>query len=460
MMKLHTKMKEMIINAPHIADAVLDCVADGVFTVDRDFRITYFNQAAEDILGYDRREVLGRQCSEIFKSTICDNGCGLKRSLEHDRPVMMRAIYVTNANGDRLPVCISAGVLRNEDGEVIGAVETFRDLTHIEMVRTEGRPKILPNIIGRSPAMARVFELVPIVAETDSTVLIEGESGTGKELVARAVHELSSRRDKPMVVVNCGSIPDTLLESELFGHKAGSFTDARRDKPGRFELAEGGTIFLDEIGDVSPALQARLLRVLQERVVEPLGGTEPRPVNVRVISATNKNVAQLVAEGLFRKDLYYRINVVKISVPPLRDRRDDIPLLVDTLIRRSNEKGREIEGVAPEVMDVLMHHDYPGNVRELQNILEHAAVLCPKGVIKLTHLPEDLTGPRCSTPECQDVIDSLQRSLIVAALERNNGNRRAAAEELAVHPTTLWRRAKRLGIEMPDVDGRNQPRRR
>ena len=458
-MKFHTKMKEIIINAPHVADAVLDCVADGVFTVDRDFRITYFNQAAEDILGYDRRLVLGRPCSEVFKSSICENGCGLKRSLEHDRPVMMRAIYVTNADGDRLPVCISAGVLRNDSGEVIGAVETFRDLTHIEMVKTEGGRKILPNIIGQSPAMARVFELVPIVAESDSTVLIEGESGTGKELVARAVHELSPRRDKPMVVVNCGSIPDTLLESELFGHKAGSFTDARHDKPGRFELAEGGTIFLDEIGDVSPALQARLLRVLQERVIEPLGGTEPRPVDVRVISATNKNVSQLVAEGLFRKDLYYRINVVKISIPPLRDRRDDIPLLVDAMIRRSNEQGREIEGVAPEVMDVLMHHSFPGNVRELQNILEYAAVLCPKGVIKLTHLPDEFTGPECGAPECQDVMDSLQRSLIVGALERHNGNRRAAAEELSVHPTTLWRRAKRLGIEMPEADGRNQPRR-
>ncbi|MEX1311130.1 MAG: sigma 54-interacting transcriptional regulator [Candidatus Sulfomarinibacteraceae bacterium] len=450
----------MVINAPHVADAVLDCVADGVFTVDTDFRITYFNQAAEDILGYDRRQVLGRPCSEIFKSSICENGCGLKRSLEHDRPVMMRAIYVTNADGQRLPVCISAGVLRNESGEVIGAVETFRDLTHIEMVRTEGRRKILPNIIGQSPAMARVFELVPIVAESDSTVLIEGESGTGKELVARAVHELSSRRDKPMVVVNCGSIPDTLLESELFGHKAGSFTDARRDRPGRFELAEGGTIFLDEIGDVSPALQARLLRVLQERVIEPLGGTEPRPVDVRVISATNKNVSHLVAEGLFRKDLYYRINVVKISIPPLRDRRDDIPLLVDAMIRRSNEQGREIEGVAPEVMDVLLHHSYPGNVRELQNILEYAAVLCPRGVIKLSHLPDELGGPECGAPECHELVDSLQRSLIVAALERHHGNRRAAAEELSVHPTTLWRRAKRLGIEMPEVDGRSHPRRR
>ena len=444
---------------PPIAENVLDCVADGVFTVDKDFRITYFNQAAEEILGFERHQVMGRPCREVFKSSLCEQGCGLQRAIENDRPVMMRAIYITNSVGERLPVCISAGALFDDSGEMVGAVETFRDLTHIEMVSNSCGRTALPNIVGRSPAMSRVFDLVPIVAESDSTVLIEGESGTGKELVAKAVHELSPRRHKPLVVVNCGSLPDTLLESELFGHKAGSFTDARRDKPGRFELADGGTIFLDEIGDVSPALQARLLRVLQERVVEPLGGTQPRPVDVRVISATNKNVTQLVADGLFRKDLYYRINVVKISIPPLRDRRDDIPLLVDTMIQRANDKGREIEGVSPEVMEILMTHSFPGNVRELQNILEHAAVLCPKGVITPLHLPEDLIAPSNESTERPNVIDSLQRSLILSALNRHGGNRRAAAEELSVHPTTLWRRAQRLGIELPENDGRSNPRR-
>ena len=449
----------MPLRNPLVADTVLNCVADGVFTVDRDFRITYFNQAAEEILGFDREQVMGRPCREIFKSSICDNGCGLKRAIDHGRPVMMRAIYITNSVGERLPVCISAGALLDDDGEIVGAVETFRDLTHVEMVTDDGGHRVLPNIVGRSPAMSRVFDLVPIVAESDATVLIEGESGTGKELVARAVHELSPRRHKPLVVVNCGSIPDTLLESELFGHKAGSFTDARRDKPGRFELADGGTILLDEIGDVSPALQARLLRVLQERVVEPLGGTEPLPVDVRVISATNKNVTQLVADGLFRKDLYYRINVVKISIPPLRDRRDDIPLLVDTMIQRANDRGREIEGVSHEVMEILMTHSFSGNVRELQNIIEHAAVLCPKGVIKTNHLPEELTGSTSDGTESPDVIEALQKSLILSALNRHGGNRRAAAEELSVHPTTLWRRAQRLGIEMPENDGRSNPRR-
>jgi PAS domain S-box-containing protein len=449
----------MVFSNPLATDTVLDCVADGVFTVDKEFRITYFNQAAEEILGYDRHEVIGRPCRDVFRTSICDQGCGLQRALDHDRPVMMRAIYITNAAGDRLPVCISAGVLRNSSGEIVGAVETFRDLTHIEMVKNEDGHTVLPNIIGKSPAMSRVFELVPIVAESDSTVLIEGESGTGKELVAKAVHELSPRRHKPLVVVNCGSIPDTLLESELFGHKAGSFTDAKRDRAGRFELADGGTIFLDEIGDVSPALQVRLLRVLQERVVEPLGGTEPRPIDVRVISASNKNISKLVTKGLFRKDLYYRINVVKISIPPLRDRRDDIPMLVDSLICRANKRGREVEGVSPDVMEILMAHSYPGNVRELQNILEHAAVLCPKGVVKVEHLPDEILGPVCEDPLRLDLVDSLQKSLILTALERNGGNRRAAAEELQIHPTTLWRRAQRLGVQLPEADGRSNPRR-
>jgi len=450
----------MKLSDPFVAEAVLDCVADGVFTVDRNFRITYFNRAAEEILGFDRQDVIGRSCRDVFKSSLCDQGCGLERALDHDRPVMMRAIYITNSVGERLPVCISAGALRDSDGVIVGGVETFRDLTHIEMIKNDSGRMVLPHIVGKSPAMSRVFNLVPIVAESDTTVLIEGESGTGKELVARAVHELSPRRDKPLVVVNCGSIPDTLLESELFGHKAGAFTDARRDRVGRFELAEGGTIMLDEIGDVSPALQVRLLRVLQERVVEPLGGTRPVPVDVQVISATNKNLSELVAEGLFRKDLYYRINVVKISIPPLRDRRDDIPLLVDTMIQRANDNGREIEGVTPEVMEIMMSHSYPGNVRELKNIIEHAVVLCPKGVIKPEHLPPELVGPVCDdSPECLDVIKSLHKSMILAALERADGNRRAAAEALSIHPTTLWRRARRLGIELPDVDGRSNPRR-
>jgi transcriptional regulator with PAS, ATPase and Fis domain len=262
-----------------------------------------------------------------------------------------------------------------------------------------------------------------------------------------------------MVVVNCGSMPDTLLESELFGYKAGAFTDARRDRMGRFELANGGTLFLDEIADVSPALQAKLLRVLQERVVDPLGGSRSVKVDVRVIAASNRNLSEMVTAKAFRLDLFYRLNVIKILVPPLRARLEDLPLLVDAFVARLNRIGaRAIEGVAPEVMNILLAHDFPGNVRELQNILEHASILCRGGVILPRCLPDYLqgappVGPGAAGPE--DAMDALQKSLLLCALERHHGNRRAAAEELGIHPTTLWRRAQKLGVNLPEEDGRS-----
>ncbi|HSN56943.1 MAG TPA: sigma 54-interacting transcriptional regulator, partial [Candidatus Sulfomarinibacteraceae bacterium] len=374
---------------------ILDSVADGVFTVDTEWRITSFNRAAERITGLSREAVLGRRCSEVFAASICDSGCGLRRAMTNGRSVLMRAIYIRNLAGERLPVCVSASVLRDRDGNVIGGVETFRDLSLIESVRQDVPESCvgLPGIVGHSPAMQRIAALVPIVAESDSTVLIEGESGTGKELVARALHELSGRRRHPLVTVNCGAIPDTLLESELFGYRAGAFTDARRDKAGRFELADRGSLFLDEIGEVSPALQVRLLRVLEERVVEPLGGTAAVPVDVRIIAATNRRLTELMEAGSFRHDLYYRLNVVRIHLPPLRERREDIPLLVDAMLADLN-RNREtpLDAVAPDTMRILVEHRFPGNVRELRNILEHASIMCREGVVLPEHLPEELGG--------------------------------------------------------------------
>ena len=436
---------------------LLDGLPDGVFTVDREWRITGFNRAAEQITGLSRDQAIGRHCSEVFQSSICHEGCGVRRAIETGQPVMMRALSISTAGSTRTPVCISAAVLRNELGEVIGAVETFRELARIERVEGPAGPEQgLPGFVGRSPAISRLFHLVPRVAATDSTALIEGESGTGKELVARAIHRLSRRGDKPLVVVNCGALPDTLLESELFGHRAGSFTDARKNKPGRFEIADGGTIFLDEIGEVSPALQLRLLRVLQEREIEPLGSTSPVPVNVRILAATNRDLTEQVESGLFRRDLFYRINVVRIEVPPLRERREDLPLLVDAYIHKLNEcREKKIDGVSPEAMEILLSHHYPGNVRELQNILEHASIFCTDGVILPDQLPESLVRHRPTAAKPVDPVMSLQRNLILSALARHHGNRQAAAEELGIHPTTLWRRAQRLGIELPEKDGRS-----
>jgi transcriptional regulator with PAS, ATPase and Fis domain len=300
--------------------------------------------------------------------------------------------------------------------------------------------------------MLELFKILPTIAESSSTVLIEGESGTGKELFARAIHNLSPRKDKPLVAVSCGAIPETLLESELFGYKAGAFTDAKKDKPGRFALAEGGTIFLDEIGDVSPAVQVRLLRVLQERVYEPLGGIEPVKADVRVVAATNRDLGQLMAEGKFRQDLFYRVNVVKLKLPPLRDRKEDIPLLVEHFITRFNRlRDKTITGVTDEVLASLLAHDYPGNVRELENTIEHCFVLCPAGIIETRHLPAAFRTS-VSADFSKDAgptnLRQMEKILIADALRRNNGNRAAAARELGIHKSTLFRKIRALNIRI------------
>ena len=437
---------------PDEVAVILDSVADGVFTVDGDFRVTSFNRAAEEITGVPRDEALGRPCCEVFRASICEAQCALKATMHTGRPIVNRSVYILRPDGERVPISVSTALLKDREGNIIGGVETFRDLRLVEQLRAEiARQYTFADILSKNREMRRLFAILPQVAESHSTVLIEGESGTGKELFARAIHSLSPRRDKPLVTVNCGALPDTLLESELFGYKAGAFTDARKDKPGRFALAEGGTIFLDEIGDVSPALQVRLLRVLEEKTFEPLGGTTSVKADVRVVAASNRSLADLVKAGTFRQDLYYRINVVKLMLPPLRQRREDIPLLVDHFIGRFNRlRDKEITGVSPDALGILLAHDYPGNVRELENIIEHAFVLCHGGIIRPEHLPDPLRpaegGP---VPPGARTLQELEARFISDALRRNGWNRLATAKELGIHKTTLWRKMKQLGIELP-----------
>jgi len=346
-------------------DIILNSIADGVFTVDPDWKITSFNRAAEEITGIPAEEAIGQRCCDVFHASICETSCALRETFQSGQPVVNRAIYIVDADGDRVPVSISSAVLKDKDGQVIGGVETFRDLSAIEELRRELQRKYsFYDIISKNSEMLKVFDILPTIAESDSTVLIEGESGTGKELVAQAIHSLSSRKEQPMVAVNCGALPDNLLESELFGYKAGAFTDARKDKPGRFARAEGGTIFLDEIADVSPALQARLLRVIQERTYEPLGANDPVKADVRVIAASNRNLEKLVKTGKFREDLYYRVNVIRVKLPPLRDRKEDIPLLINHFIRRfSKLKKKLVSDISPDALAILMGHDFPGSRR-------------------------------------------------------------------------------------------------
>ncbi|MDR5729866.1 MAG: sigma 54-interacting transcriptional regulator [Terriglobia bacterium] len=369
---------------------------------------------------------------------------------------------IIDASGRRIPIRISTALLRDQDGAVIGGVETFQDLSHVEQLRKELEARYtFEDIVGRSPAMRSLFDIVPQIAASHSTVLIEGNSGTGKELFARAIHNLSPRGKKRFVAVNCAALPDALLESELFGYKAGAFTDARKDKPGRFALADGGTIFLDEIGDVSSAMQVRLLRVLQERCVEPLGATESTKVNVRVVAATNKDLAQLVRQGKFREDLFYRIRVIYLKIPSLLERREDIPLLIDHLVARFNHlQEKNIAGVSQEVLDRLMDHDYPGNVRELENIIEQAFVLCRGELIEPQHLPIELRPPTTTSTllNAATSLRSAQEHLIQSALERNQGNRQRTARQLGINPSTLYRKLNALGLPKSAQDGRGTKR--
>lgn len=436
-------------------DNLLDFVPDGVFTVDAEWQVTLFNRAAEQITGIQRAQALGRNCCDVFRASICESACALKQTLLTGRSVVNKVVYIIDAKGQKIPISISTAAIKDARGKVVGGVESFRDLRLVEQLQRElQQQESFANIIGRSAAMRQVFELLPPIAESDSTVLIEGASGTGKELFARAMHGLSQRHRQPFVAINCGALPDNLLESELFGYKAGAFTDARRDKPGRFALAQGGTLFLDEIGDISPAMQVRLLRVLQERVFEPLGSVEPVRADVRIIAAANKSLSSLVEQGRFREDLFYRIHVIRLELPNLRERREDIPLLIEHFISQFNRfKAKDIAGVSDEVLARLMEYDFPGNVRELENVIEHAFVLCRGGLIELKHLPPQFRGAAAlRQPATVTTLAAMERVLMEDALRRNHGNCRKAAEELGINPSTLFRKLKALELDSAPRD--------
>jgi len=433
-------------------DIILDSITDGVFTVDKEWRVTSFNKAAEKITGIPREEAIGQPCSYVFRASICESACALRHTMETGKPVVNRHIYILRANGEQVPVSISTALLKDAEGNVIGGVETFRDMSVVEELKRELKGRFsFSDIISRNHRIHEIFNILPAVAQSPATVLVEGESGTGKELFCRAIHNLSPRKDGPFVAINCGALPDTLLESELFGYKAGAFTDARTDKPGRIALAEGGTILLDEIGDITPALQVRLLRLLQERTYEPLGSTKPVSCDVRILAATHRNLDELVHTGEFRKDLYYRINVVRLSIPPLRERKEDIPLLTDHFIDRFNRlHNRDIRGVSESVSALLMLHDYPGNVRELENAIEHSFVLCRGSEILPEHLPGQFrktSGAQHTEQSGSVTIDDIERLAVSEALRRHGGNKTATARDLGIERSTLYRKLKKYGFD-------------
>jgi len=441
-------------SSPDFFKVILSSIADGVFTVNSDRIITSFNRAAEKITGIPSSQAIGKHCQDVFRSDICEY-CLLKDTLETGIEAIDRPVNIINSQGDKIPISISTAVLKNEEGIVLGAVETFRDLSTIEQLRKElSQNYSLEDIISKSPRMHKLFSILPDIAESESTVLIQGPSGSGKELFARAIHNLSPRKNGKYLVINCGTVPFQLFESELFGYVKGAFTDATSNKKGKLASAEGGTVFFDEIGELPLSTQVKLLRVLQEREYEPLGSNETVKTNIRIVAATNKDLKKLVAQAKFRDDLYFRLAVVKFELPYLKERKEDIPYLVDHFIRKFNAKtGKKIISVSPNVMNTLMRYDFPGNIRELENITEHGFVLCRGSIIKQEHLPPEILDINIkssksfkSTPITESIDEETQ---IIATLQNCDGVISKAAAELGIHRTTLWRKIKRYNIN-PD----------
>ncbi|WP_300461560.1 sigma 54-interacting transcriptional regulator [Desulfobacula sp.] len=442
-------------------EIILESISDGVFTVDHEWKIMSFNRAAEKITGISREEAIGRHCWNVFRSNMCQNECALKKTMQEGKSFFSSSTYIINSRKKRIPTIVFTSLLKDKNGKIIGGVETFRDHSLVEELRKKLYDSFqMGDMISRGQEMRNIFKILPKISQSDSTVLIQGETGTGKELMARAIHNLSPRKGDPFIAINCGALPDTLLESELFGYKAGAFTHATKDKQGQLSLANEGTILLDEIGDTSPSFQVKLLRVLEEKKVLPLGAVKKEKLNIRVIAATNRNLAKMVAEHTFRQDLYYRINVIQIKLPPLRQRMEDIPLLVDHFIASRNKiRGKSISGIDPTALGILMAHDYPGNIRELENIIEHAFVLCSEGDITPDVLPSALT--RQSMMEIEDdpspfPLKSAEIKVIKTYLKKNNYDRKATARDLGIHKSTLFRKIDKLGIQLPKIDGRSK----
>lgn len=442
-------------------ETILDSIADGVFTVNLDYNITYFNRAAEKITGVRREEAIGKKCFDVLRANACHRGCPLKKTFETGKENRDVHVDIMNSTGKLVPLSIATALLRDKDsGKVIGGVETFRDISPIEELKKELTKKYtFGDIITKSHKVLKIIEVLPDIARSDSCVVIEGESGTGKEVFARTIHALSSRKDRAFVPVNCAALPETLLESELFGYVKGAFTGADSDKKGRFALAEGGTLLLDEIGEVSPAIQVKLLRVLQEGEYDPLGTTKTVKANVRVIATTNKSLLELVRKGKFRQDLYYRLNVVKLILPPLRQRREDIPLLVDYFVKKfSLKKGKNIKGVSRKVMEFFMKYDFPGNIRELENIIERGFALChgevidercfPDGIIEANEIDEGVLNNQSALEESGGIsLHDMEKHAIMEALRRFNWSRKKTAASLGIDVSTLWRKMKKYGIK-------------
>ena len=454
---------------PRFAGFLLDSMADGVFTLDNEGRITTWNTSMEKISGYPQEEAMGRSCAMLGFNLCIERNCptGVKECGIYTKgAVDAKECVLKHKDGRPVPVLKSARLVKDETGRVIGVVETVTDLTELKRIRRKaeeysrrlGEMHRLSNIIGKSHTMQQVFSAIQAAAASEATILIQGESGTGKELVAGAIHYNGARADAPMVVVNCSALSESLLESELFGHVKGAFTGAVRDRVGRFEEAAGGSILLDEIGEISPFIQVKLLRVLQEREIERVGESLRRKIDIRVIASTNKDLYQLVKGGRFREDLYYRLKVFPIRVPPLRERKEDIPLLTAFFIGQQNTKtGKNIQGLSSPAMRLFLDYAWPGNVRELENAVEHAFVLCREGEIDIFDLPAELRQAelRAAPPAAGDATGRFRRKRttvtkegLLVMLDQCGWNKAEVARQLGVSRTAVWKYMKKWEIPL------------
>jgi PAS domain S-box-containing protein len=436
---------------------ILDHFPEGVFLVNTRWQIMYFNRMSEEITGFSREEVMGKFCWDVFRSDLCQKDCPMRISMSTGETLVDREVEITTKGGQKILILVNTAQILKPGNMVLGGVETFHYLTcpELEAAKLETRP--FADIMGVSPRMQEIIHSLPVIAASDSNVLIQGESGTGKELVARALHFHSPRRQGPFLAVNCSAIPETLIESELFGHERGAFTGAVASKPGRFELAKGGTLFLDEIGDLKPELQVKLLRVLEERSFMRVGGTRKIPLEARIVAATNVDLQEAMRQGRFRDDLYYRLFTVPIHLPPLREKREDIPILVKYFLEQLNRKfNKKVRGVDPKVMKILCRHAWPGNVRELQHVLEYCFVFAKGPLITERHLPRlesawvgrELELPLTDTSVSP--LQALEKKTIVMALEMAQGSKQEAARMLKISRSKLWRKMRLYHISDSD----------
>jgi len=431
---------------------ILDNIPSGVYTVDREMTLLSFNRSLENITGYTAQDVLGKKCSQVLRSDFCDAGCPLKRSIRTGETLRGVELNLRARDGTVVPIASSTAAMRDEEGKPIGGICSFRDLRELHAVPfPQGNVREFQGMLSKNPKMHEIFDLVETVAESDANVLIEGESGTGKELVARAIHRLSSRAGKPFLGVNCASLNENLMESELFGHVRGAFTGAVKDRMGRFEMAEGGTLFLDEVSEIGLHLQAKLLRIIQEREYQRVGETGTRKADVRILSATNKRLKDLIADRTFRNDLYYRLNVVSVTPPPLRERKEDIPILAEYFLCRPQENpGGCRRSFSPLAMQALLEYPWPGNVRELENAVERAKICCRGDMIEESALPAEIRRRGASVPRgggpFGEKAANLDAGRIRDSLVRSGWNRTETAARLGISRVTLWRRMKQLGI--------------